>query len=41
MKGYFKRLKNLGENLVIAAFAIMSIYAVLVGIQMLAIALGE
>jgi len=38
---YIKKLKNLGENLIIAAFAVMSIYAVLMGIQMLARALGE
>jgi len=41
MKGYFKRLKILGENLIIMAFAVMSIYAVLMGIQLLAKALGE
>lgn len=41
MKRSIEILKNLGENLIIGAFAVMSIYAVLIGIQMLARALGE
>lgn len=36
-----KCIVKLGENLIIAAFAVMSIYAILIGVQMLARALGE
>lgn len=41
MKRSIEIFKKIGENFIISAFAVMSIYAVLMGIQLLAKALGE